>query len=300
MVAKKRFCIDAGHYGKYNRSAVVPTFYESDFNWKFHLLLKKYLELYDAEVTLTRKDKDVNMDLYERGRCAKEHDLFLSIHANWAQRSSADYPVSYVPINGSADALGLKLAKCVAAVMQTKEAGRIDSKQSTKGAWDWYGVIYGAVSVGVPGIILEHSFYSNERSAKWLMDDGNLEKMARSEAEVIAEHYGLKKTDQAYTRREFVMDIQKACGAAVDGIAGPETLSKTPTLSATQNARHAAVKAVQRWLYAQGYTEAGAADGIAGRKFTAAVMRFQSDNHCVADGEITAKNKTWRKLLGME
>ena len=31
-----------------------------------------------------------------------------------------------------------------------------------------------------------------------------------------------------------------------------------------------------------------------------AVTAFQEDNGCWQDGEITAKNKTWRKLLGME
>ena len=37
----------------------------------------------------------------------------------------------------------------------------------------------------------------------------------------------------------------------------------------------------------------------AGAKFAAAVTHYQRDNGCVADGEITAKNKTWKKLLGM-
>lgn len=386
----KKICLDAGHYGKYNRSEAEPAFYESDFNWKHHLLLKKYLEEYGINVRLTRSDKDKDMDLYDRGRAAAGCDVFLSIHANWSARKTADYPVAYVPINGSGDALGLKLAKCVAEVMGTTEPGEIQSKKSTKGDWDWYGVIYGAASVGVPGIILEHSFYSNERSAKWLMEDNNLDKMARAEAEVIAEHYGITKpapqetyrvisgaytvrenadnklaavqkiypdavmiraggyfkiqiaqyaasaqarsklaevkakkldcyisTDvlaeivvgaqtvpapavPVYTRKQFITDLQIAIGAGVDGIAGPETLSKTPTLSRWVNASHAAVRPVQRWLMELGYTEVGEADGIAGAKFDKAVKRFQRGNGCTADGELTAENKTWRKLLGME
>lgn len=197
IMAKIKICLDAGHYGKYNRSAVVPAFYESEFNWKFHLLLKKYLEEYGFEVTCTRKNQETDMDLYQRGRFAKGCDLFLSIHANWAARESADYPVAYVPINGSGDAIGRKLAQCVHEVMGTQEEAMIQSKKSTKGNWDWYGVIYGAAEVGVPGIILEHSFYSNKRSAQWLMDDSNLEKLAKAEAEVIASHYGLKKQEEA-------------------------------------------------------------------------------------------------------
>ena len=107
------------------------------------------------------------------------------------------------------------------------------------------------------------------------------------------------KTEPSYTLKQFVKDIQKACGASVDGIAGPETLSKTVTLSSKINRTHAAVKAVQNRLAALGYTEVGTADGVAGPKFTSAVAHFQQDNGCYTDGEITAKNKTWKKLLGM-
>lgn len=102
-----------------------------------------------------------------------------------------------------------------------------------------------------------------------------------------------------YAKAQFIRDVQSACGASVDGKAGPETLSKTVTLSRYKNRYHKAVLAVQKRLFALGYTEVGAADGIAGAKFTAAVKHFQKDNGCWADGEITAKNKTWKKLLGM-
>lgn len=108
------------------------------------------------------------------------------------------------------------------------------------------------------------------------------------------------KPVEGYTQEQFIRDVQKACGASVDGIAGPETISKTVTMSASKNRRHAAVKAVQKRLYALGYTEVGEADGIAGVKFTAAVCAFQKANKCWVDGEITARNKTWKKLLGME
>lgn len=104
----------------------------------------------------------------------------------------------------------------------------------------------------------------------------------------------------SYSLTDFIKDVQKACGAAVDGIAGAETLSKTVTLSESKLAAHAAVKPVQKRLYALGYTEVGKADGIAGAKFTAAVKAFQKANGCVQDGEITAKGRTWRKLLGMK
>lgn len=104
----------------------------------------------------------------------------------------------------------------------------------------------------------------------------------------------------SYSLTDFVKDIQKAFGAPVDGIAGPVTLSKTQTISARTNARHAAVKAVQKRLIALGYTEVGTADGAAGHKFTSAVAHFQQDNGCVTDGVVTAGQKTWKKLLDMK
>lgn len=99
---------------------------------------------------------------------------------------------------------------------------------------------------------------------------------------------------------QFVREVQAACGAAVDGEAGPETIGKTVTVSAFTNRTHAVVRAVQKRLYALGYIEVGNADGEAGPKFDQAVRNYQSDNGCVIDGEITAGHKTWRKLLGME
>lgn len=103
-----------------------------------------------------------------------------------------------------------------------------------------------------------------------------------------------------YSLKDFIEDIQRATGSKVDGIAGKETLSNTLTLSAVLNRKHPTVYYVQRRLKALGYTEVGTIDGIAGAKFTAAVKHFQKDNGCVKDGEITARAKTWKKLLGME
>ena len=101
-----------------------------------------------------------------------------------------------------------------------------------------------------------------------------------------------------YSLKDFVKDIQGACGAKVDGIAGSETLSKTVTLSVTKNNRRAAVKAVQKRLKSLGY-DPGTADGIFGGKTRIAVINFQKAKGCVADGEITAGETTWKKLLGM-
>jgi N-acetylmuramoyl-L-alanine amidase len=218
-----KICIDAGHYGKYNRSPANKAYYESDMNWKLHNLLKKYLEQHGVEVIQTRANKDADMGLTARGRAAAGCDLFLSIHSNAAGskvKESVDYPIVYVPLNGSGDEIGKKLAECIEKTMGTKQKAKCESKKGNNG--DYYGVIRGAVSVGVPGLILEHSFHTNNKMTNWLLKDANLDKLAQAEAAVIAEHYGIEvkppqlevdgKWGKATTTR-----LQQIFGTTVDG-----------------------------------------------------------------------------------
>ncbi len=102
----------------------------------------------------------------------------------------------------------------------------------------------------------------------------------------------------SYSKMQFIKDIQSAVGAKMDGIAGSETLSKTITVSKTKNSKHAVVKPLQTYLNYLGYS-CGTADGIAGTKFDSAVKAYQKANGCTVDGEVTAKGKIWKKLLGL-
>ncbi len=105
---------------------------------------------------------------------------------------------------------------------------------------------------------------------------------------------------EGYTLKQFILDVQTAVGAAVDGMAGPETLRKVPTISRLVNSTHPAVVPVQKRLYALGYVQVGKADGIAGSGFERAVKAFQTDNDGEVDGEITAGGQTWRKLFELK
>ena len=107
-------------------------------------------------------------------------------------------------------------------------------------------------------------------------------------------------TPEEYSTTDFVKEVQRACGAKVDGIAGAETLSKTVTVSKSKNNRHAVVAPIQRRLNSLGY-DCGKVDGIAGTMFDLAVCAYQKNVVKLRnpDGEITAGNKTWQKLLGM-
>lgn len=204
-----KIMLDAGHYGKYNRSPAVKTYYESDFTFKFCNMLKEELEALGFEVGLTRTEQEKDLDLFLRGKASDGYDLFLSIHSNATGTGKAndnvDYPVAIVmlddekvDIDETSLEIGKKLAAVVQEAMQTKQAGRTYTRQSSNdrdnnGIMDdeYYGVLNGAKRVGTPGIILEHSFHTNTRSAEWLLDEENLRTMAKAEAAVLAEHYGI-------------------------------------------------------------------------------------------------------------
>lgn len=191
---KIRIMLDAGHAGYYNQG-IIKKYWESHMTWKLTNYLKKELQAYGIKCGMTKKSLKHDPSVYGRGRMAKGYDLFISIHSNWSPSASADYPLAIVSskykkkLYKKAQPLGKKLVKKIRSTMKTKQNYMVWVKRQ-RGGQDWYGVIRGAASVNVPGIILEHSFHSNRKKCKWLLKEKNLKKMAAVEAKTIAKHYG--------------------------------------------------------------------------------------------------------------
>ncbi len=102
----------------------------------------------------------------------------------------------------------------------------------------------------------------------------------------------------------FIKDLQKALGAKVDGIPGPETLNKTITVSQTINRKHPAVKAIQEYLQALGYDLGPyGIDSTFGPQMSKIIKEYQKNvvglKGNYIDGVITAKKYTWQKLLNL-
>lgn len=184
-----KICLDAGHYAKYNRSPGIPEYWESERMWKLTELLAAALKKKGVTVVKTRTNQAVDLALVNRGKAAKGCDLFLSIHSNAVgngMNESVDYPVAYVMLDGSTTEIGLKLAQIVQNLMGTKQKARTATRAGTSGG-EYYGVLRGAKIVGVPGVILEHSFHTNTKATKWLLSDDNLKKLAEDEAVCIVD-----------------------------------------------------------------------------------------------------------------
>lgn len=157
----------------------------------------------------------------------------------------------------------------------------------------------------MPAVLNEGAFVDNLKDIQDWNDDTELKALGIAYAKAAAEFLALEKKKEdkpveSYSLEQFIRDVQGATGSEVDGIAGPETIGNTPTVSRWVNREHPVVQFIQKRLYTLGYTQVGEADGIAGAMFEEAMKAFQADNDCTQDGEATAKNKTWRKLLGME
>ena len=202
----KKICIDAGHYGKYNRCPAIPEYYESEVMWKLHLLLKAKLESLGATVITTRANMNTDLDLKSRGKAAKGCDLFLSLHSNAVgsgMNESVDYVAAYhltedtkATCDDVSEDIARVLAPVIAKTMGTNQGYQVLTRKSSNDRNgdgmlndNYYGVLHGARLVDVPGIILEHSFHTNTKAVKWLLVESNLDRLATAEAEALLSYF---------------------------------------------------------------------------------------------------------------
>ena len=193
-----RVMLDAGHYGLYNRSPAVPDYYESVMTWKLHLMLAAELEKYGVGVGRTSVDRSKDLAVSSRGKLARGYDMFISLHSNSVGGfvcEGTDRPVVY-RLNSDSDTGELfarKTADAIREIMGTIQPGRTAVRVGKSGG-EYYGVLRGAAAAGCThAFIIEHSFHTATAPAKWLLDDGNLARLAAKEAELVAEFFGLEK-----------------------------------------------------------------------------------------------------------
>lgn len=278
-------CLDAGHHGKYNQSPVVKSYYESEMNWKLHLLLKAELEKYGIQVKTTRANKDKDLGLEARGKASKDCDLFISLHSNAASAESVQYVAAMYQVDDNCGVMdeqskqfALLLAESVASVMKLPYntwATKSSSDRDGNGYKDdYYGVLRGAHTVHTPGVIIEHGFHTNTATAKWLLIEANLKKLAEAEAKTIAEWFDVKKTEKSVTT--FTLTLKQLS----EGDKGDQ------------------VKALQQLIMANGIKlPKYGADGDFGAETKAGVIEYQRKVGLAADG--IAGPATYGKLMGV-
>lgn len=296
-----KLMLDPGHdTAKYNQGAVAG-YWEGERMWTLSLYVKKALEARGFVVGMTKSQVNQTVGVVARGRMAGGYDALISYHSNAAASKTVDRPVGiyFVDDNcGYIDEKSKELAKLlsdvVANTMHTTQSAQQYSQLSSRDRDgdgckndDYYGVLYGAHQVGVPAVILEHSFHTNPAAAEWLMDDGNLRQLAEDEADALAKYYGVT--------------------SAVSGSTSSATKEGTTVKmrSVKQGSKDAHVGVLQALLRGLGYTDdngnALVVDNSYGPKTVQAVKKYQANNKGV-DGKPLVKDgscgpKTWGSIL---
>ena len=276
-------CLDAGHYGKYNKSPVEPTLYESEFNWMLQEFLARELELVGISAITTRQDRKVDMDLVKRGEMAKDCDLFLSLHANASSDPKVDYVLGIYfidddcgDIDKQSKEIATLLSDAVAEVMGTSgvawNRASVKDRDGNGHLDDYYGVLRGAHNVKTTGVILEHGFYTNPKHAQILSNEDKVRELARLEAKVLAQWFDVDSQVVGNPCTVKLHSLKKGC-------------------------RGEAVEALQALLISKGYPcgEQGI-DGRFGAMTDKAVRSYQSDMELEVDG--SAGPITLRSLMG--
>ena len=203
-----KICIDAGHSVGQNQSPADGRYFEGERMFLLQKFLKQELENYGIEVICTRKTVEDNPSLYQRGHMARGCELLLSLHSNAvgnARNDTVDHVKVFYPISRRGQALAQALSEVIANVMGTNQQPQFVVRHNSAGDADFYGVIRHATEVGVLGMILEHSFHTHFERTRWLLNDENLYRLARAEAALIAEYYGLEEPEMRY---ELLKDIK--------------------------------------------------------------------------------------------
>lgn len=172
----KILVIDAGHGGK-DAGAIAKDghTYEKDLNLKILLLLKDMLDKEDIKVYYTRLTDET---VYLRPRVGLANatgcDMFISIHCNSNEVSSPNgmeilyYDTTFKNIN----------SKDLASIFSDEIAGVIPLQKRglVKKQKDDIFILENAL---VPAMIIETGYLSNSRDFKYLIDENNMEDIAR-------------------------------------------------------------------------------------------------------------------------
>lgn len=199
--------LDPGHGGS-DPGTQANGVVEKTANLKIAQYCKAELDEYAGIKVYMTRTNDTYLSLANRAQVAinKNADLFVSLHNNASTSSGPCGANVYYPNSNYNSGCG-KTGKELAEIIESKltdlglASGGIhirNSENNTKypdgSLADYYGVIKRCKEHGIPALIVEHAFVTNEGDAKnYLSTDEQLKRLGVADAAGIAEYYGLKK-----------------------------------------------------------------------------------------------------------
>ncbi len=227
-------CLDPGHGGdadgaKYEHNGTM--IYEKDLNWTIACYLKEELLTYQNVEVIMVRDGDVDIENQARADFAAENgaDYYISIHNN-AKDKNVDttrgamvlcpvgrfqYSTDICPnIYGSTDflakcvmenltALGLQVGDDFPGLNEngivrrpySPDGGAKQTREYPDGSVaDYYSQIRFTEEYGIPAIVIEHAYISNDDDYdEYLSSDDKLKTLAMADADAIAKAFHLIK-----------------------------------------------------------------------------------------------------------
>lgn len=214
-------CIDPGHGGESQGTHYVydgEEIEEKNLNYYIAMRLKEYLEKYDNIKVVTDRTQNEDPSFEERIAYAKDNnaDFIISIHINSRSRddiepsgcmaittcsryqskdavnddvytASKDMALSILSrLNG----IGIPITSDWNADKTEGILQRVGNGSYPDGSRsDYYGLIRNATNAGIPSVIVEHAFLSNEKDyRKYLSDKGKLDALAKADAQGIIDY----------------------------------------------------------------------------------------------------------------
>lgn len=214
-------CIDPGHGGESQGTHYVyddKEIEEKNINYYMACKLKSYLEEYPGIKVVIDRGQNEDPDFETRIGFAKENkaDYIVSLHVNSKSRddiepsgcmaittrshyqaedavnddiytSSSDMATS---ILSQLNNLGIKIttdwnANTTGGILRRKGNGTYPDGSSC----DYYGLIRNATYAGIPAVIIEHAFLSNESDyRKYLSSNSKLDALAKADCKGIIEY----------------------------------------------------------------------------------------------------------------
>ena len=197
-----KFCIDQGHYPNGNKG-ITPGYYEGNKMFILGQYLKEELEKYEGfSAILTRNKISDNPTLAERGEMAIRQgcQVFVSLHTNaFSNPSACGVAVYYSLRRPDSRTLAVKLGEEIAELMEKGDGvtyfrGAVTRAYPGTTDTDYYAVIRNSVRGDVVkySFLLEQGFHTNPEECAWLNQDGNLRRLAATEASIFANYFGAK------------------------------------------------------------------------------------------------------------
>ena len=192
--------LDPGHGGN-DVGAVSNGIRESDVNWKIAKKVKEILDNTSGITGILTRTEWENPSLYDRGLLARKSgaDLLVSFHIN--ANTSPYFSGSETYITGDINSPRFYEASKTLGESVLAELRKIGInmripwpilKPSNDGELysdgfisDYYGIIRNPMYYGIPGVLIEHCYITNQGDRNNYLNDAKIEEMAKADATAI-------------------------------------------------------------------------------------------------------------------